>query len=133
MTRLEPQDKGRDIARWIVFLPAAALAYLLVPRILSGIVNFAAATIGGPMAPAFIFELGILAVGCAAAVYVGAWTAPRFHFSVGCGIAGVILVWLVGLLVAAGMAGLLNWQYVVGALVQAAGAILAAVSLSDQK
>jgi hypothetical protein len=128
MTRLA-SDPGRDIARWIVLLPAAALTFQLLPVILTALLNFSYEMIRGPWAPAWVLELGILAAGSAGAVYVGAGIAPRHHFWAGLAIAACILLVMGGVAVLAGMHGLMTWRYAVGTVVRCGVAIWAALSL----
>lgn len=135
MTRLQPEDRGRDIARWIVLLPAAVLTFLYLTPLLTSLYNLALNLIpfSGPVAPTWWIELILLASGAAGAVAVGASIAPRFRMWVAVVLAALIVLGLIGITALASLHGLMNWHYLVGSLVRGGAAIVVAFQFANEK
>lgn len=70
-----------DLLRWLLVLPAAVMAYILVTSVLVQAAGTFHLPLAGSPAYVLIFSLGALA-----GVSAGAWTAPGYRFPAACGL-----------------------------------------------
>ena len=132
---MEGRNRGQDIARWILVLPACILTFIYLSPLLSTLYNFTLSMIpfGGPTAPIWWAELTVLGAGSAGTVLVGALIAPRFRPWAAVAVAVLIVLEILGISILAGLRGLMDWRYAVGGVVQAGAALAVAVAFINEQ